>query len=46
MSIFAPVQRFADLATYGWLGIAEGSYAGDGVNFFIYGLNACARSGG
>ena len=36
MSIFSPIQKFADVATYQWLGIGEGSYLGNGVNFFIY----------
>lgn len=36
MSIFTPIQQFADLVTYKWLGIAEGSYVGNGVNFFVY----------
>ncbi len=38
MSIFTPIQQFADLATYQWLGIKEGSYLGNGVNFFVYDL--------
>ncbi|MBD3279750.1 MAG: permease, partial [Candidatus Pacebacteria bacterium] len=36
MSIFAPIQQFADLVTYNWLGIAEGSYVGNGLNFFVF----------
>ncbi len=36
MSIFTPIQQFADLVTYYWLGITEGSYVGNGLNFFIY----------
>jgi len=36
MSIFTPIQQFADLVTYNWLGITEGSYVGNGLNFFIY----------
>lgn len=38
MDIFSPIQRFADLATYHWLGIVPRSYWGDTVNFFIYDL--------
>lgn len=36
MDIFAPIQVFADLATYSWLGIAPDSYMGHAINFFIY----------
>lgn len=36
MSIFFPIQQFADLVTYDWLNIAQGSYIGNGVNFFIF----------
>ncbi|MDD3999256.1 MAG: permease, partial [Candidatus Shapirobacteria bacterium] len=36
MDIFSPIQRFADLATYRWLGIIPQSYWGDTINFFIY----------
>jgi uncharacterized protein len=36
MSIFTPIQQFADLTTYQWLGISEGSYLGNGVNFLVY----------
>lgn len=36
MSIFAPIQQFADLATYHWFGITAETYLGDAVNFFIY----------
>ena len=36
MSIFTPIQQFADLATYQWFNIAKDSYLGNGVNFFIY----------
>ena len=36
MDIFKPIQLFADLATYQWLRIAEHSYLGNAVNFFIY----------
>lgn len=36
MDIFAPIQVFADLATYGWLGIARETFLGHAVNYFIY----------
>ncbi len=36
MDIFSPFQQFADLATYGWLGIAKESYWAGAVNFWIY----------
>jgi len=36
MSIFQPIQLFADLATYGWLNLGRASYLGSAVNFFIY----------
>lgn len=36
MDIFAPIQQFADLATYQWLNIIKDSYLGNSVNFFIY----------
>jgi hypothetical protein len=36
MDIFRPIQLFADLVTYGWLGIVKESYLGSAVNFFIY----------
>ena len=35
MDIFKPIQIFANLATYNWLGITD-KYWGDAVNFFIY----------
>lgn len=38
MDIFRPIQQFADLATYQWLRIAEHSYWGNTINFFIYDL--------
>lgn len=38
MDIFSLIQRFADIATYHWLGIVPRSYWGDTVNFFIYDL--------
>jgi uncharacterized membrane protein YraQ (UPF0718 family) len=36
MSIFTPIQQFADLATHQWLGIDASTYLGESVNFFIY----------
>ena len=36
MDIFFPVQTFADLVTYVWLGIGRSAYLGSAVNFFIY----------
>jgi len=36
MDIFKPIQLFADLVTYKWLGITQHSYLGYTVNFFIY----------
>lgn len=36
MSIFTPIQQFADLATYQWFGITTQTYLGNAVNFFIY----------
>ena len=36
MSVFEPVQQFANLATYDWFNLAQGSYWGESVNFFIY----------
>jgi len=36
MDIFKPIQLFADLATYDWLGIGGDTYLGSAVNFFIY----------
>lgn len=38
MSIFQPIQQFADFITYVLLKISEGSYTGNAVNFFIYDL--------
>ncbi len=35
MDIFAPIQLFADMATYDWINITN-KYWGDAVNFFIY----------
>jgi len=36
MSIFQPIQSFADAATYRWFGLGKQSYLGSAVNFFIY----------
>lgn len=36
MSIFSPIQAFADVITYRWLGIAEHSYLGETINYFIF----------
>jgi len=36
MDIFKPIQFFADIATYGWIGLGKQSYLGSAVNFFIY----------
>jgi len=36
MDIFGPIQLFADMTTYGWLGIGKETYLGSAVNFFIY----------
>jgi len=36
MSIFTPIQQFADLVTYQWLSITAQTYLGDAINFFIY----------
>lgn len=36
MSIFTPIQQFADLVTYQWLNVAPQTYVGESVNFFIY----------
>ena len=36
MDIFAPIQYFANLVTYNWLSIAQDSFMGHAVNFFIY----------
>jgi len=38
MDIFEPAQWFADLASYGWLGLGRESYLGSAANFFIYDL--------
>ena len=36
MDIFKPIQLFANLVTYVWLGISKDAYLGSAVNFFIY----------
>lgn len=36
MDVFRPIQLFADLVTYGWLGIGKETYLDVAVNFFIY----------
>jgi uncharacterized protein len=36
MDIFKPIQLFADIVTYQWLGIIPHSYWGNTINFFIY----------
>ena len=36
MDLFAPVQSFADIVTYQWLGIAADSYLAQAVNYFVY----------
>ncbi|MFA7170637.1 MAG: permease [Candidatus Paceibacterota bacterium] len=36
MDIFYPAQLFADVVSYGWMGLIEGSYFGSAVNFFVY----------
>lgn len=36
MDIFSPLQVFADVVTFQWLGIAEDSYLAGVVNFWIY----------
>ena len=38
MSIFQPIQQFADLITYNLLKIGEGTYVGNAVNFFVFDL--------
>src|SRR3989338_2962160 len=35
MDIFSPIQVFADIVTYNWLGIVSDTYLADTVNFFI-----------
>jgi len=36
MDIFSPIQVLASLITYQWFQIAQHSYLGDTINFFIY----------
>jgi uncharacterized membrane protein YraQ (UPF0718 family) len=36
MDIFAPIQQFADMATFELLRLTPQTYVGDAVNFFIY----------
>lgn len=36
MSVFTPVQQFADLVTYHWLSLVPQSYLAKAINFFIY----------
>jgi len=36
MDIFSPIQLFANLVTYNWLGLGNETYLGSAVNFFIY----------
>lgn len=36
MDIFKPIQLLADVATYNWLHIAQGTYLGNAVDFLIY----------
>jgi hypothetical protein len=36
MDIFYPIQFFADLISYEWIGLIRESYLGSAVNFFIY----------
>lgn len=36
MDIFYPIEFFADIVTYDWVGLAKGSYFGNAVHFFIY----------
>ena len=36
MDIFKPIQLFADITIYGWIGLGKESYLGSAVNFFIY----------
>ncbi len=36
MSVFTPIQQFADLVTYQWLNIVPQTYVVDALNFFIY----------
>ncbi len=36
MDIFYPIKLLADLVSYDWIGLVNGSYIGNAVNFFIY----------
>lgn len=36
MSMFGPIQYFADVVTYQWLNLTAESYLASAVNFFIY----------
>ncbi|MBP9781157.1 permease [Candidatus Woesebacteria bacterium] len=36
MSIFTPIQTFADLITYRWLGFDQHSFIGESLNYFIF----------
>ena len=36
MDIFKPIQLFAELFTFKWLGISQHSYWGDTIYFFVY----------
>ena len=36
MDIFYSIQLLANVISYGWIGLTEGSYWGSAVNFFIY----------
>jgi uncharacterized protein len=38
MDIFSPIQLFANLVSYNWLGLGKESYLGSAANFFIYDL--------
>jgi uncharacterized membrane protein YraQ (UPF0718 family) len=36
MDIFSPAQHLADIVTYDWLSIPEGSHLADSVNYFVF----------
>lgn len=36
MSVFTPVQQFANLVTYHWLSLVPQSYLAEAISFFIY----------
>lgn len=38
MDIFSPIQKFADVFSYQWLGLVQHSYWAETVNFFVYDL--------